>query len=67
MLDLQLMPFVDCTMTNPYFFSGSFCLHSVSDGEIWENRKFDRCADGICNSTIIEMCDDMIRISHGFR
>jgi len=20
----------------------------------------------ICNSTIIEMCDDMIRISHGF-
>ena len=21
----------------------------------------------ICNSTIIEMCDDMIRISHGFR
>jgi len=20
-----------------------------------------------CNSTIIEMCDDMIRISHGFR
>jgi hypothetical protein len=21
----------------------------------------------LCNSTIIEMCDDMIRISHGFR
>ena len=21
----------------------------------------------ICNSTIIELCDDMIRISHGFR
>jgi hypothetical protein len=21
----------------------------------------------ICNSMIIEMCDDMIRVSHGFR